>query len=228
MRAKILPTAVLVLLLSAAPAAATVINVQLDPGNPYDDVPQINVEDVPIVLVDASGNRTTLRTVDGSVDFQDVADGHYTLTFPENPEYRSVDFSVPVRDPQTGKELAGVKVYPKHKSTPDGGDDNGGSTGDSDSTPTIPPWAEPTYPQQSSSPGPTSAPRSPSTSPAQTQPDKHGGTHGSDRLASTGANVWWLIAAAGLAILAGLSLIRRGKRRNQGDTEDTVQTGDQR
>ncbi len=228
MRAKILPAAALVLLLSATPAAATVVNVQLDPGNPYDDAPQINVEDVPIVLVDASGHRTTLRTVDGSVDFQDVADGHYTLTFPENPEYRSVDFSVPVRDPQTGKELAGVKVYPKHKSTPGGGDDNGGSAGDSDSTPTIPPWAELSYPQQPSSPGPTSAPRSPSTSPAQTQPDKHGGTHWSNRLASTGANVWWLIAAAGLAILAGLSLIRRGKHRNQGETEDTAQTGDQR
>ncbi|OFP36241.1 hypothetical protein [Corynebacterium sp. HMSC071B10] len=215
MRAKILPTAALVLLLSATPAAATVVNVELDPGNPNGDAPQINVEDVPIVLIDASGNRTTLRTVGGAVDFQDVVDGHYTLTFPENPEYRSVDFSVPVRDPQTGKALAGVKVYPKHKNLP------GGSGGEQKPTPTIPSWAEPSYPQQPSSSRPATPPASSTTSLAQTPPGTHGGTRWSDRLASTGTNVWWLLAAAGLAILVGLGLVSRG-------TRDTMQTGDQR
>ncbi|MDO5032343.1 LPXTG cell wall anchor domain-containing protein [Corynebacterium sp.] len=240
MRTTPLATAALVLLLSAAPASATMINVELDPGNPYDDIPQINVDDVPIVLIDAAGHRTTLRTVGGAVDFGDVADGHYTLTFPENPEYKTVEFSVPVIDPQTGKELPGVRVYPKHESgSGDGngeGDGNNGSggsgnNGDAPSTPIIPPWAEPTYPGQPSTTAP-GTPSSPAQPPASSQAQAPGPQPDSPRwpgfLASTGANVWWLIAGAVLAILAGLGLLGGGRRRESHNTqEDSMQTGDE-
>ncbi|WP_311357447.1 hypothetical protein [Corynebacterium riegelii] len=241
MRTKAFIVALAAVLLSAAPANAATVSVELDPGNPYDDVPQVNVDNVAVTLSDAQGNRTTLHTVNGKVDFGELADGRYTLSFPENPEYRTSKFEVPVKDPKTGAELAGVIIYPKPEQpaptvqpgptvqpTTDRPTTDRPTTQQAQPTTARPTTARPTTQQSQPTQATratqsTQATRATQAKPSTESPAERGR---SGILASTGSELLWLIAGGVLLFVWGALMVGPGGRRqaenaheNQGDRQ---------
>lgn len=226
---KLAPIA-LAAVLSATPivAVATDVTVEIDPGNPYSQTAKPPTENV---LVTLTGPVTrSQRTVSGKTTFSELPDGSYKLTFPETEVFAPGGFDLPYIDPVAGQPADTLVVNPKftpEQISPGIIDKIATIVGipvvggvvylwlaalglvpglgllSSDKTQAHEPAAEP--------------PATATPAPPQTQAPAPGLQETIRRgLASTGANVWWVMALGLAIILAGLILLtaRRKKERN--------------
>ncbi|MDD7586161.1 MAG: LPXTG cell wall anchor domain-containing protein [Corynebacterium glucuronolyticum] len=112
MLAKLAPIA-LAVVLSATPvvAVATDVTVQIDPGNPYSQTATPPTENV---LVTLTGPVTrSQRTVAGKTTFTGLPEGSYKLTFPEQRVFTPGEFELPYIDPVENKPADELIINPK-------------------------------------------------------------------------------------------------------------------
>lgn len=224
---KLAPIA-LAAVLSATPivAVATDVTVEIDPGNPYSQTAKPPTENV---LVTLTGPVTrSQRTVSGATTFTSLPDGSYKLTFPETEVFAPGGFDLPYIDPVRNKPADELIVNPKF--TP--GTINPGIIDGIATIVGIPVVGGMVYlwlaalglvpglgllssdktkdPEPAVEPPATATPAPPQTQAPGLQETIRRG------LASTGANVWWVMALGLAIILAGLILLiaRRKKERN--------------
>ena len=235
MLTKLAPIA-LAVVLSATPvvAVATDVTVEIDPGNPYSQTAKPPTENV---LVRLTGPVTrSQRTVSGKTTFSELPDGSYKLTFPETEVFAPGGFDLPYIDPVAGQPADPLVVNPKFApeqispgiidkiATIVGIPVVGGMVylwlaalgfvpglGLLSSHKTQAP--EPAPPETEGESQPEAATTAPSTSGPgdQTLQDNL-----RRALASTGANVLWVMALGLAIVLAGIILLiaRRNKERN--------------